>query len=452
MRGAQSLYEEGFITYHRTDSTNLSTEAVLAVRGFIRNVFGSNYLPPQARIYKTKSKVAQEAHEAIRPTDLSLLPSDIKNFLTTDQFKLYDLIWRRTLASQTQTAILDSTVIDIQAGQFGLRANGSVIKFPGWLKIYPQTTKEEFLPQVREKEELNLIEVKTDQHFTEPPARFTDASLIKTLEKEGVGRPSTYAPTISTLLARNYVIRERRYFKPEEIGLVVSDLLTKHFPNIVDLKFTAKMENKLDDIARGQIAWQKVIDEFYQPFSRELMKKTKTIARLEEKTDKVCPECGKNLVIKFGRFGKFYACPGFPECKYTEPLDTEGSAELKQLAVGQKCDKCGRELVVKNGRFGPFLACSGYPDCKNIKSINKKTGTSCPECKNGEIVEKRSKKGKTFYACDQYPSCKYALWQKPTSKKCPNCGSLLVYAAEDKIKCSSKDCGFEKKQIKSKTT
>ncbi len=451
---AQQLYEGielgargsvGLITYHRTDSLNLADQALKEAREIINRKYGENYLPSEPRHYKTKSKLAQEAHEAIRPTGFSRTPEDIKKYLDERQYKLYKLIWQRALASQMKEAILDSTTVDIEAKNYTFRATGSVIKFDGFTRIYPLAIKENILPPLEKEEMLNLIKLIPSQHFTQPPSRFTEASLVKTLEKNGIGRPSTYAPIISTIQERGYVKREKRYFYPEEIGILVNDLLVKHFPNIVDIKFTAHMEDDLDEIAKGEKKWARVVGEFYEPFSKNLRIKEKEISKkelTEQKTNKLCPKCGKSLVIKLGKFGKFLACSGFPECKYTEPIGEE--KELKEKYSGEVCDKCGAKMVVKYGKFGPFLACSNYPKCKNIKPIVKSTGIKCPKCGQGEIVEKKSKKGRIFYACNKYPKCKFALWQKPTGEKCPKCGSLLAWASKNKIKCSNKECRYEK--------
>lgn len=451
MISAQKLYEgkelagkksSGLITYMRTDSFNLAEKAIQEAQNFISKEYGTNYSHPVR--YKTKSRSAQEAHEAIRPTSLHRTPASIKQYLTSDEYKIYDLIWRRTLASQMQPAIFDATIIDIitqasakDAREYLLRSRGLNLKFDGFTKVYPLATEEKILPPAQEKEKLDLIKIEPLQHFTEPPPRYNEASLIKTLEKEGIGRPSTYATIISTIQSRNYVTKEEKYFKPQEIGFLVSDLLANHFPEIVDLKFTAKMEENLDKIANGKLEWRPLISEFYKPFAENLMRKDKEVKKYEEKTNKKCPKCGQGLIIKFGRFGKFYACSGFPECKHTEPLKTEEDKEMEKQVKGEKCEKCGNPMVVKHGRFGPFLACSGYPDCKNIKNIEKKTGTKCPECKKGDIIERRSKRGKIFFACNQYPKCKFALWNKPTGEKCPDCQNLIVFGKEEKRVCSS---------------
>ena len=387
MRIAQQLYEDGLITYHRTDSLNISKEALKSTQEFIKNKFGQNYTLASPRIYKTKTKGAQEAHEAIRPTQVNRQSTD----------KLYQLIWQRFIACQMQPAVLDSTAVDISGKNYLFRANGSIIKFDGFFKVYPTKLKETILPSLKKEEILKLIKLFSEQHFTQPPARYNEASLVKTLEEYGIGRPSTYAPIIGTIQERGYVEKnEQRKFIPTEIGLLVNNLLVENFPKIVDIKFTAYLEEDLDRIAKGQQNWLTVLKDFYQPFHANLLEKEKRVAKkkLEEPTDKKCPKCGKPMVIKLGRFGKFYACSGFPECKYTEPI------------------------------------------------INS-TGVVCPKCGQGEIVERKTRKGKIFYSCSQYPKCDFALWDKPTGEKCPKCGSLLVQTKNNKVKCSNKECDFK---------
>ncbi len=460
---AQQLYEginlagksTGLISYMRTDSYNLSQDALAEAQTVIQNLYGKNYALSTPRFYKKKSKGAQEAHEAIRPTSLSRYPEDLKNDLDPRQYKLYSLIWKRTIACQMQEAIMDSTAVDIQAKNYLFRATGAVIKFAGFIKVYTEGTddgknifKENILPGLKINEDLKLIDLKSIQHHTEPPARYTDATLVKALEEHGIGRPSTYAPTISTIQDRGYVEKIEKKFHPLDIGKLVNDILVEHFPAIVDFEFTAKLEEDLDKIALNETEWVPVIADFYAPFIKNIEKKDKELDKkklTEEKTDKKCPQCQSDMVIKMGRFGKFYACSKYPECKYTEPLEAE-KKELAKLETqsNEKCEKCGSAMEVKRGRFGPFLACSKYPECKNTKAIEISTGAKCPQCGKGEIIEKKSKKGRTFYACNQYPKCKYAMWNKPTGENCPQCQSLLVYAGKDKIKCSNKECKFEK--------
>ena len=400
MRTAQGLYEKGLITYHRTDSLNLSEMSLFAARKFIIDNLGKEYWAGFLKKYKTKAKGAQEAHEAIRPAYPDKEPDKIKikEKLDDNQFRLYDLIWRRFIACQMAQACFDSTTINISAKNYIFRVSGQTLKFDGFLKIYPIKFEETELPLLEGNEILELLKLISSQHFTQPPGRYTEASLIKVLEENGIGRPSTYAPTISTIQERNYVQKnENKKFQPTEIGILVNDLLVKHFPNIVDIKFTAEMEKDLDEIAEGKRKWVPVIKEFYEPFEKNLKVKEKEIDKkeiAEEETNEKCPECGSPLVKKMSRFGKFYACSNFPKCRYIKPLER------------------------------PSL---------NIK---------CPKCSKGEIVEKRTKKGKTFYACNQYPKCDFALWDKPINEKCPECGSLLVQTKKGQIKCPNKDCDY----------
>lgn len=424
---AQQLYEGvelgdggaiGLITYMRTDSVNLADKFLNEARQTIAALYGDKYIPTSPRRFTTKSKLAQEAHEAIRPTEIWRKPEDVKQFLSPAQWKLYDLIWRRALACQMKEAILEATTADIEAthhsanpsgladrvdkthsgGQYTFRAAGSVIKFDGFLKIYGET-KEELLPPLEKDEPLELLKLEPKQHFTEPPARYSDASLVKTLEEHGIGRPSTYAPTISTIIERGYVERiEGRRLKPKEIATLVNDLLSRHFPEIVDYQFTAKIEDDLDEIAQGKKQWVPVIKNFYMPFKTNLEQKYKEVQKKEI---------------------------------------TESPSE-------EICDKCGAPMIVKIGRYGKFLACSAFPQCRNIKSLKEEkakisTGVVCPKCGRGEIVERRTKKGRIFYSCDRYPECDFALWNKPTGEKCPKCEALLVEKGK-KIVCSNKEC------------
>lgn len=398
MRIAQQLYEKGHITYHRTDSLNLSDISLFTAKKFIIENYGKNYWAGFLRKYKAKGKV-QEAHEAIRPAYPDKTPDILKEKLDDKQFKLYDLIWRRFIACQMNQAVLDQTKIDIQANNYTFRVNGQIMKFEGFLKIYPMKFEENELPNLEKDEILELLKLIPSQHFTQPPARYTEASLIKTLEENGIGRPSTYAPTLSTIQDRNYIEKnQQKRFQPTEIGTIVNNLLVKHFPKIVDVKFTAEMEKDLDRISEGKINWRDKIREFYIPFAENLEKKEKEVPKekiAETPTDKKCPECKSPIIIKLGRFGKFYACTAFPKCKYSAPLE------------------------------------------------KKKLGIKCPKCQKGDLVEKITKRKKIFYACDRYPKCDFALWDKPIKEQCQKCKSLLVEKGK-KIKCSNKDCDFEK--------
>ncbi|MDD5075421.1 MAG: type I DNA topoisomerase [Candidatus Peribacteraceae bacterium] len=462
---AQQLYEIGFITYMRTDSLNLADKFLSEAAEYLTANLGATYALKTPRRFKTKSKGAQEAHEAIRPSEASRAPESVESELNPNQNKLYKLIWQRALASQMSEAIVDATVVDILAQNtpYQFRANGQILKFDGYLKIYPEKSQEIELPELKIKEKLNLEEIKPEQHFTKPPARYSDAGLVKELEKYGIGRPSTYAPTIATIVDRNYVQRdEHKRLEPTEIAFVVNDLLVEHFPKIVDYQFTAKLENDLDLIADGDVKWQPVIKEFYEPFHANLENKYEVINKNdimpEEKSSEVCDKCGAPMIIKTGRYGKFLACSGFPECKNIKSMpgtdkdkngqaDSEEIKELKEKYKDEICEKCGLPMAIKIGKFGPFLACTGYPKCKNLKNIGggmSGTGITCPVCGKGEIVQKRSRRG-LFYACNQYPDCKTAFWGKPTGEKCPDCSSLLIEdAKKGEIKCSNKDCGYTK--------
>ena len=456
---AQQLYEGielggqgsvGLITYMRTDSLNLANKFLAEAQAYIKNKFGADYSSGPRR-YKAKSKMAQEAHEAIRPTSVANDPGSIKQYLDDRQFKLYQLIWQRALASQMTEAVTDNTTIDITAVStpYVFRSNGSVIKFNGYLKVYPISTKENILPALEEKDGVELVSLKPEQHFTQPPARYSEATLVKALEEYGIGRPSTYAPTISTIQERGYVEKEDKRLKPTDMAFLVNDLLVAHFPKIVDYQFTAHLEDDLDEIAEGKIKWQPVLHEFWGPFKKNLEKKDKELNKkelTETKSDEVCEKCGKPMVIKVGRFGKFLACTGYPDCKNTKPLNSENGQPAPVQETGEKCPDCGKPLVKRKGRYGEFTGCSGYPDCKYIKKQPAEEFGTCPKCGQGKITGKRSRRG-WFYGCNQYPDCKFALWGKPVinegqtePEKCPDCGSILVHGPKETIKCSSKDC------------
>lgn len=466
---AQQLYEGinigaegsiGLITYMRTDSLNLSMESLLASKKTIQAKFGEEYALESPRFFKNKSKGAQEAHEAIRPTFPQKDPESLKEYLDSRQFRLYKLIWQRTIACQMTSAIMNSIGVDISAtkkndsNNFQLRANGSTIKFDGYLKVYgdKMPINENILPEIKEKEILNLVKLNQEQKFTAPPSRFSEATIIKALEENGIGRPSTYAPTISTIIERKYVEKdENKKLFPLEIGFLVSDILVEHFSQIVDYQFTAKMEEDLDEIADGKKEWVPIIESFYKPFHKNLLAKTKEITKesFQEKLGRNCPDCGGDLIVKFGRFGKFIACSNYPNCRYTEKTADEKKVEeqFEKENGTEKCELCGAPMVIKRGKFGMFLGCSGYPNCKNIKKIENKLGIKCPKCGVGEIVERKSKRGRFFYGCNTYPKCDFAMWNKPNGEICPKCKSLLAFAAKDKIKCSNKECAFEKENI-----
>lgn len=444
---AQKLYEgsgtdAGLITYMRTDSVNLAERALADAKEVIIKNFGKEYALETPRRYSKKQKGAQEAHEAIRPVDIAKTPESLADKLKPEELKLYTLIWKRTVASQMAEAKLKNTSVDLEVKNkktYTFRATGQRVVFPGFLKLYiegrddeeGETVNEEtsaapkdfekMLPALKQGEELTPKKLEKKQHFTKPPARYTEASLVKKMEEEGIGRPSTYAPTISTIQSRGYIVREDRSLVPTDTAFVVTDLLAKHFQNIVDTKFTARMEEDLDTIAEGKKDYLKFLNDFYWPFHEAIGKKDKEIKKsdvVNEKSDEICEKCGKPMEIKLSRFGKFLSCTGFPECKNAKPLhnDPEKEKEMELLTAefaNEKCEKCGAKMVVKTGRFGTFLACSGYPKCKNTKPILKTTGIKCPKCGKGEIVEKKTKRGRTFWGCETYPKCDYSTWEKP---------------------------------------
>lgn len=446
MQIAQGLYEEGLITYMRTDSVSVSNLALNQAREVIKDKFGQSYLPEQTRFYKTKQVRAQEAHEAIRPTDLARF----EILGDPDRVKLYDVIRKRMIASQMKEAEFVETKVDISAktpkNNFIFQTTGNRVQFDGFLKIYGESEKEETLPKLAKSDALDLKKLHLNQQFTQPPARYTEGTLIKELEKRGIGRPSTYAPTLATIIDRGYIEKLQGKLLPKDIGVVVSDLLVEHFPEIVDYQFTSKMEDELDSIAEGKLRWQEVLDKFYQPFSKNLNLKIKEVekSKLEEETDKKCPECGKNLKIKLGRFGKFLACSGFPDCKYTHPLienhlDKSQGTEIAKKVSKESCPKCGKKLTFKEGKYGAFLACEGYPECKYTKNIEIEAKVKCPSCQ-GKIVQKRTRRGKIFWGCSNYPKCKTAFWDEPQNETCPKCKNYVTLNSKTGVKkCSQCD-------------
>ena len=398
MRMAQNLYEQGLITYHRTDSLNLSEQSLNQAKNYITREFGAKYHAGYFRKFKAKGNV-QEAHEAIRPVDPSI---KIAEGLSPQETKLYTLIWQRFISSQMKEAEFDSIQIDIEAKNCIFRANGQTLKFDGFLKVYPMKFEETDLPSMKANELLKLLKLSSFQHFTQAPKRYSEASLIKALEENGIGRPSTYAPILATIQDRNYVEKnEEKRFIPTEMGLLVNNLLVKHFPEVVDINFTAKMEEDLDKVAQNELSSVNLLKEFYVPFEKNLKEKEKEVEKhefVEEKTNEIC-------------------------------------------------EKCKSPMVIKRGRYGKFIACSNFPECKNVKNIEKKLGIKCPRCKIGELIEKKSKRGKVFYACNRYPQCDFALWDKPINELCPKCGQILIETKKKEIKCSNKECNFAKKEI-----
>ncbi len=473
MKVAQELYEgvnigsenggvQGLITYMRTDSLRVSAEAAEAAKSYISERFGGKYYPLTARAYKTKSG-AQDAHEAIRPSNVSIEPMKIKKYLTNDQFKLYKLIWERFVASQMESATLNTVVADFSAGGYIFRTSGYTVAFPGYMAIYEESEEEKTqkdgdeeisnlrLPEVKEGEIFKAERIDPEKHFTEPPPRYTEASLIKFLEEKGIGRPSTYTPIITTILARNYVVREGKALVPTPLGDVTTRLMKEKFPDIVDYKFTANMEDDLDDIENGDTDMKSILAEFYDDFSKELEKATETISKDNyelpaEETDIICDKCGRKMVVKSGKFGKFAACPGYPSCKNTKPLvqKEEVQEEKKVVVADFKCEKCGADMVLRNGRFGSFYACSRYPECKFTKQKTKELDALCPKC-GGKILTKYGRNRTVFYSCENYPDCDFSSWDMPLAENCPSCGRMLFRKkGKALIVCHEKDCGYKR--------
>jgi DNA topoisomerase-1 len=518
---AQGLYEGkelgsegavGLITYMRTDSTRVSDDALAEVRTFITDRYGANFVPAAPNVYKTK-KDAQDAHEAIRPTSVLRTPESLEGILAEDELKLYKLIWMRFIASQMNPALLDQTTIDVNAEgksktPYIFRATGSVLKFEGFLKVYEEgkDVKDEEdedlkhkLPAVTEGETLKFKEILPEQHFTEPPPRYNEATLVKKLESDGVGRPSTYASILSTIQDREYVKKEGGKFVPTELGMVVTDLLLESFNDLFDVTYTARMEQELDEIEDGKLEWRVAMAEFYGRFQKDLEHAARTmtdIKRMERPTDLLCDKCGKPMVIKWGKHGSFIACTGYPECTNTRELtvdlpDIEKTGDLGEQDEQEYCENCGRPMVLKKGRFGTFFACSGYPECKTTKQVGgeqrkdvpleekcpqcesnlvqkfgrygefvacsnypkckfvkqKTIGVACPNCTQGEVVERRSKRGRTFFGCNRYPECDFVAWGKPLQEKCPECGSSYLIEkflkAGPVAQCPNKECKFQ---------
>jgi DNA topoisomerase I len=515
---AQRLYEGielgeegriGLITYMRTDSTRISDEAMQMVRSYVSDVYGGPYLTESPVIYKTK-KDAQDAHEAIRPTFVGRTPDDLKGFLSEDEYKLYRLIWTRFVASQMNPAVYDQTSVEITAKDYLFRASGRVLKFDGFLKVYEEARDEDIktpedeedltLPPLAQGEMLRLLGITPKQHFTEPPPRYTEASLVKALEEKGIGRPSTYATILSTIQEREYVRRDQGKFRPTELGTVVTDMLVQHFADIFDLQYTARMEEELDEVEDGKMTWVEALDEFYKKFQKDLKKASKNMENLKKKeipTDQVCEKCGSPMVQKWGQFGSFLACSAYPECKNTKEIAKEETAGDQENGGTESepdpCENCGRPMTLKRGRFGQFLACTGYPECKTTRKIAGSTGVprkpdvlldeTCPQCKEaklvvkdgrfglftscsnypkckyikpktvgvpcprsgcgGELIERRSRRGKIFYGCSKYPDCNFVLWNKPVPEQCPDCGAPYLIEKTTKRDGTVRYCNEE---------
>lgn len=450
---AQKLYEgvqtdngvSGVITYMRTDSLYITPEANEAAREIIKTSFGDKYLPKKAKIYRTKSKQAQEAHEAIRPVNVAFTPQIAHQYLKPDELKLYTLIYNRFLASQMNDAILETQNLFLASKSSLFKANGKRVVFDGFYRVLGTGDKDALLPELKTGEAIDLVTVDANQHFTEPPSRYSEAGLVKALESMGIGRPSTYAPTITTLQNRLYLNIEKKQLIPTEIAFTVTELLEKHFPEIVDSNFTATMEDELDEIADNGKDWEEVLYKFYEPFIEKIKEGKKNIESLKkvEPTGEMCPECGNELVKRNGRFGDFISCSNFPKCRYTKNIGGEDEQEAAGEATDEVCDKCGAPMVLKAGRNGKFLACSNYPKCKNTKSLIPlvKLEVPCPKC-GGDLVERKSRRG-TFYGCSNYPKCDFISTYKPTEKKCPECGMPMArrtYRKKEIYECVDSKC------------
>ncbi len=449
---AQQLYEgidlgaegsTGLITYMRTDSTRVSPDAIAEVRNYIQHTFGAPYLPEVARQYRSR-ETSQDAHEAVRPTAVSRTPASLRSHLEPDQFKLYELVWQRFVSSQMNPALVLTTTAEITAGAFLLRASGSRIKFDGFARAYATALIEDAeegkskLPALAQGDALASHGVLPEQHFTEPPPHYTEATLVKTLEEKGIGRPSTYATIVGTILTRDYVTRDRGKLVPTDLGMTVWKILAKAFSDVFDVAFTARLEGRLDHVEMGKDPWVDVVTEFYKPFEKDLAAAEATQdevkASLVEETDKECPKCGSKMVKKFGRNGPFLACPKYPECKTTMPMEDEVPVEAPNVP----CPTCGGVMRVRTGRFGKFLACASYPDCKGTRPFTLQI--PCPECGKGELVERRTKRGKNFFGCSAYPACTFGLWDRPLKQPCPACAYSILVQKHTKSKGDYQQC------------
>ncbi len=469
MQIAQQLYEgidigeegsTGLITYMRTDSVVLAQEAIVEIRETIESRFGKECVPGEPQVYKTKSKNAQEAHEAVRPTSAARHPSEIKSFLSPEQFKLYDLIWKRTVASQMIEATMNTVAIDFDIADSIFRANGSVIVNPGFIAVYQEDfddkkvsdeDAEGVLPALEEGQIVPIESIVGEQHFTEPPPRFGEASLVKALEEFGIGRPSTYASIIATLKHREYVDMDQKRFKPTDVGRVVNYFLTTYFTQYVDYDFTAKLEDDLDSIASGEKAWIPVLKEFWSPFIERVEDVKTNVQRsdvTQEKMDELCPKCQKPLSIRLGKRGRFIGCTAYPECDYTRNLAGDDQKD-QEIIEGRVCPDCESPVVVRYGKYGKFIGCSSYPKCKFIEPLEKPedTNVECPKCHQGKILKRKSRRGKIFYSCARYPDCDYALWNPPVAEACPECHWPIMMIKTTKSKgeekmCPQKECGY----------
>ncbi|CZG77087.1 TPA: type I DNA topoisomerase [Legionella pneumophila subsp. pneumophila] len=474
MMVAQQLYEGidigtgtvGLITYMRTDSVNLAKEAIDEIRDYITQRYKGDNCPNSPRIYKTKSKNAQEAHEAIRPTSIKRTPEMVQGSLTSDQLKLYSLIWKRTVASQMADAILDTVSVDFSCGKGNtFRANGSTIAFPGFLSVYEEgrddskdeDNEDKILPAFNVGEKIKVSDIETNQHFTEPPPRYSEATLVKALEEYDIGRPSTYASIIHTLQQREYVVVEKKRFLPTDVGRIVNRFLTNYFTRYVDYQFTAGLEDTLDAIARGEKDWIPVLEEFWQPFVQQIQNIDEQVQRKDVTTellDEKCPKCQKPLSIRLGKRGRFIGCTGYPDCDYTQDISNpEGEKSEPEVVEGRSCPLCHGALHIKTGRYGKFIGCSNYPECKHMEPLEKPsdTGVTCPKCSQAKILQRKSRKGKIFYSCGNYPKCDYALWNEPVDLPCPKCKWPILTLKESKkfgrqILCPREGCDYSAKE------
>ncbi|HCJ1047454.1 TPA: type I DNA topoisomerase [Legionella pneumophila] len=474
MMVAQQLYEGidigtgtvGLITYMRTDSVNLAKEAIDEIRDYITQRYKGDNCPNSPRIYKTKSKNAQEAHEAIRPTSIKRTPEMVQGSLTSDQLKLYSLIWKRTVASQMADAILDTVSVDFSCGKGNtFRANGSTIAFPGFLSVYEEgrddskdeDNEDKILPAFNVGEKIKVSDIETNQHFTEPPPRYSEATLVKALEEYDIGRPSTYASIIHTLQQREYVVVEKKRFLPTDVGRIVNRFLTNYFTRYVDYQFTAGLEDTLDAIARGEKDWIPVLEEFWQPFVQQIQNIDEQVQRKDVTTellDEKCPKCQKPLSIRLGKRGRFIGCTGYPDCDYTQDISNpEGEKSEPEVVEGRGCPLCHGALHIKTGRYGKFIGCSNYPECKHMEPLEKPsdTGVTCPKCNQAKILQRKSRKGKIFYSCGNYPKCDYALWNEPVDLPCPKCAWPILTLKESKkfgrqILCPREGCDYSAKE------
>lgn len=467
MRIAQELYEginignknaHGLITYMRTDSLRISESARESARALITEKYGADFYPKSPNVYKSK-KNSQDAHEAIRPADLTITPESIKNKLTPDQYKVYKIIWERFIASQMNPALVDSVTYDFLSNGYIFRSTGETVKFPGYKVVYEDvkedsTTEKESesdnkkLPNIKKEELLKSESITPEQHYTQPPSRFTEGSLIKMLEEKGIGRPSTYTPTITTIISRGYIKREGRVLVPTELGFLTTDLMKKSFPHIVDYNFTAKMESDLDRVENGSVDYVSVLKDFYGDFKKQLDEAEVKLSGVKyelkrEETDIICEKCGVKMIVREGRFGKFAACPNYPECKNTHHLNKENSKGEKENEViaDVKCKNCGADMVLRKGAFGNFFACRNYPDCKTTMPYYVDTGITCPDC-GKRILKKQTKTKKTYYSCEGYPECSFSVWDIPQDRRCPDCGSIILKKKNKDFFYCKNECGW----------